>query len=43
VQGTLEEKHGTIDFERENVEVQWNNIKKCVLDAMTDLVGRVER
>jgi hypothetical protein len=25
------------------VEVQWNNIKKCVLDTMNDLVGKVER
>jgi hypothetical protein len=25
------------------VEVQWNNIKKCVLDTMNDLVGEVER
>jgi hypothetical protein len=25
------------------VEVQWNNIKKCVLDTMSDLVGKVER
>jgi hypothetical protein len=25
------------------VEVQWNNIKKCVLDTMSGLVGKVER
>jgi len=43
VQETLEEKHGKIDCERGNVEMQWNNIKKCVLDTMRDLVGRVER
>jgi hypothetical protein len=23
--------------------VQWNNIKKCVLDTKSDLVGKVER
>jgi hypothetical protein len=23
-----------------NVEVQWNNSKKCVLDTMSDLVGK---
>jgi hypothetical protein len=26
-----------------NVEVQWNNIKKCVLDTISDLVGKVEK
>jgi hypothetical protein len=25
------------------VEVQWNNITKCVLDTMNNLVGKVER
>jgi hypothetical protein len=25
------------------VEVQWNNTKKCALDAMSVLVGKVER
>jgi hypothetical protein len=25
------------------VEVQWSNIEKCVLDTMSDLVGKVER
>jgi hypothetical protein len=25
------------------VEVQWNNIKKCVLDTISDLVGKYER
>jgi hypothetical protein len=24
------------------VEGQWNNIKKCLFDAMTDCVGKVE-
>jgi hypothetical protein len=26
----------------QNVEVQWNNIKKCVLDTMSDLIGKVD-
>jgi hypothetical protein len=26
-----------------NVEIQWNNIKKCMLDTMSDLVGKVYR
>jgi hypothetical protein len=26
-----------------NVEVLWYNIKKCVLGAMSDLVGKVKR
>jgi len=26
-----------------NVEVQWNNIKKCDLDTLSDLVGKVEK
>jgi hypothetical protein len=34
MQRTLEEKRGAIDCERGNVDVQWNNIKKCVLDTM---------
>jgi hypothetical protein len=43
VHDSLEEKLGVIKCESGNVEVQWNNIKKCVLDAMSDLVGKVER
>jgi hypothetical protein len=42
VQGTLE-KLGTIDCESGNAEVQWNNIKECVLDTIGDLVGKVEK
>ena len=38
-----EEKLGAIECESRNVEVQWNNIKKCLLDTMSDLVGKVER
>jgi type I site-specific restriction endonuclease len=26
-----------------NVEMQWNNVKKCMLDTMSDLVGKVYR
>jgi hypothetical protein len=37
------EKLGAIECESCNVEVQWNNIKKCVLDAMSDLVGKVKK
>jgi hypothetical protein len=43
VHDRLEEKLGTINCESGNVEVQWNNIKKYVLDTMSDLVGKVER
>jgi hypothetical protein len=43
VHDRLEERLGTIKCENRNVEVQWNNIKKCVLDTMSDLVGKVER
>jgi hypothetical protein len=38
-----EEKLGAIKCESGNVEVQWNNIKKCVLDTISGLVGKVER
>jgi hypothetical protein len=43
VRDSLEEKLGAIKCESGNVEVQWNNITKCVLDTMSDLVGKVER
>jgi len=42
VQDILEEKFGAIGCESGNVEVQWNNIKKCVLFTVSDLVGKVE-
>jgi uncharacterized protein YaaW (UPF0174 family) len=39
VQGSVEEKLVQL-----NVKVQWNNIKKCVLDIVSDfLVVKVER
>jgi hypothetical protein len=43
VHDSLEERLGAIKCERGNVEVQWNNIKKCVLNAMSDVVGKVDR
>jgi len=38
VQDTLEEKL----CESGNAEVQWKNIKECMLDTISDLVGKVE-
>ena len=43
VQDTLEEKLGAIGCGSGNVEVQWNNIKECVLDTISDLIGKVEK
>jgi hypothetical protein len=43
VQDTREEKLSAIECESGNAEVQWNNIKECVLDAISDLVGEVEK
>ena len=43
MQDTLEEKLGAIGCDSGNVEVQWNNIKECVLDTLSDLVGKVEK
>jgi len=34
VQDTLEEKLGATGCDSGNVEVQWNNIKECVLDTI---------
>jgi len=42
-QDTLEEKLGVIVCESGNAGVQWKNIKKCVLDTISDLVGKVEK
>ena len=39
VQDTLEEKLGAIECESGNAEVQWKNIKECVLDTISDLVN----
>jgi hypothetical protein len=43
VQDSLEENLGAFKCERENVEMQWNNIKKYVLHTTSDLEGKVER
>jgi hypothetical protein len=43
VQDTLEWKLGAIECDSENVEVQGNNIKECVLDTLSDVVGKVEK
>jgi hypothetical protein len=43
VQDTLERELGAIECDSGNVEVQWNNIMECVLDTLSDLVGKVER
>jgi hypothetical protein len=43
VQDTLEGKLGAIEHDSGNVEVQWNNITGCVLDTLSDLVGKVEK
>jgi hypothetical protein len=43
VQDTLEENVVSMECESENVKVQWNSIKICVLDTVSDLTGKVER
>jgi len=43
VQDTLVRKLGVIECDSGNVEVQWNNIKECVLDTLSDLVGKIEK
>jgi hypothetical protein len=43
VQDTLEGKLGAIECDSGNVEVQWINIKECVLDTLSDVVGKVEK
>jgi len=43
VQNTLEKKLGATEGESGNVEEQWKNIKECVLDIISDLVGKVEK
>jgi hypothetical protein len=42
VQDALKQKLSGIKNESANVEVQYSNIKKCVLDTVSDLVGKVE-
>ena len=41
VQDILEEKLCAIECESGNAEMQWNNIKECMLDTISDLVGKV--
>ena len=41
VQDTLKEKLSAIGCDSGNVEVQWNYVKECVLDTISDLVGKV--
>jgi hypothetical protein len=43
VQDTLKWKLSVIEYDSGNVEVQWNNIKECVLDTLSDLAGKVEK
>ncbi|PNF28361.1 hypothetical protein B7P43_G17331 [Cryptotermes secundus] len=43
VQETLQEKLGAIGGESGNIEVQWNNIKECILNTIRELVGKVEK
>jgi len=43
VQDTCEEKYGIMECVSASVEVQWNSIKKCVLDTMSDLIRKVDR
>ena len=43
MQDTLEGKLYAIECESGNAEVQWNNIKECSLDTISDLVGKVEK
>ena len=43
VQDTLGGKHCAIECESGNAEVLWNNIKECMLDTISDLVGKVEK
>ncbi|PNF24655.1 hypothetical protein B7P43_G18069, partial [Cryptotermes secundus] len=43
VQETLEQKLGAIESESGNAEVQWNNIKECMLDTISDLMVKLRR
>ena len=43
MQDTLEEKLGAMGCESRNVDVQWNDRKECVLDSISDLVGKIEK
>lgn len=41
-QDTREEKRGEI-YCGNKIQGQWKNIKKCLLDTVSELVGKVER
>ena len=43
MQDTLEEKLIAIECETGNLKIRWNNIKECVLDTISDLVGKVKK
>ena len=43
IQNILEEKLSETECECENTEVQWKNIKECMLDNISDLAGKVEK
>jgi hypothetical protein len=43
VQDTIEGKLGAIECDSGNVEVQWNNLKLCVLNSLGYLVGKVAK
>jgi hypothetical protein len=43
VQEFLKEKLRAGNCVNRNVEGQWNNIKKCRLDTISDCVGKIEK
>ena len=43
MQDTLEEKFGLFECEGMSAEVQWKNTKECVLNNISDLVGKVKK
>jgi len=43
VQDTLEEKLSAIQCKSGNAEVQWKNIEECVLDTISDFIGKIEK
>jgi hypothetical protein len=43
VQDAVEEKLSAVECDNGNAEVQWKNIKECVIDIISDLVGRLRR
>jgi len=43
IQDILLEILGAVECESGNVEARWNNIQKCALDTMSDLVRKVDR